>query len=106
MCSPIGTAKLNGLDSEARLRDIIGRIADHTINRIAEFPPRTGSPPRRLPMRPERPDTERLLRTSVRFRATDIRAPRAPAGVSVLRFIEFTLKTPAYDSYWKHIHDG
>jgi transposase len=35
----IETAKLNGLDPEAYLRDIIGRIADHPINRIAELLP-------------------------------------------------------------------
>jgi len=35
----IETAKLNGLDPEAWLRDILGRIADHHINRIAELLP-------------------------------------------------------------------
>ena len=30
----IETAKLNGLDPEAYLREVIGRIADHPINRI------------------------------------------------------------------------
>ena len=35
----IETAKLNGLDPEAYLRDILGRIADHHINRIAELLP-------------------------------------------------------------------
>jgi transposase len=39
MYSLIETAKLNGLDSEAYLRDIIGRIADHPINRVAELLP-------------------------------------------------------------------
>ena len=33
----IETAKLNGLDPEAYLREVIGRIADHPINRIAEL---------------------------------------------------------------------
>lgn len=35
----IETAKLNGLDPEAYLRDIIGSIADHPINRISELLP-------------------------------------------------------------------
>jgi transposase len=30
---------MNGLDPEAYLRDIIARIADHPINRIAELLP-------------------------------------------------------------------
>jgi transposase len=35
----VETAKLNGLDPEAYLRDILGRIPDHPINRIAELLP-------------------------------------------------------------------
>ncbi len=35
----IETAKLNGRDPEAYLRDVLGRIADHHINRIGELLP-------------------------------------------------------------------
>ncbi len=35
----IETAKLNGLDPDAYLREVIGRLADHPINRITELPP-------------------------------------------------------------------
>jgi transposase len=37
--SLVETAKLNGFDPEAYLRDVLSRIADHPINRVNDLLP-------------------------------------------------------------------
>ena len=43
--SLIETAKLNGLDPEAYLRDVLRRIADHPASRLADLLPWRWTPP-------------------------------------------------------------
>ncbi len=47
--SLIGTAKLNGLDPESYLRDVLSRLPDHPINRIEELLPWNVVPPATVP---------------------------------------------------------
>jgi hypothetical protein len=44
MYTLIETARLNRVDPEAWLDDVIGRIADHPINRVDELLPWNWSP--------------------------------------------------------------
>lgn len=43
----IGTAKLNGVDPEAYRRDVLSRIADHPVSRIAQL--LAGTSPQLIP---------------------------------------------------------
>ena len=47
--SLIETAKLNGIDPEAWLRDVLSRIADHPINKVQELLPWSSSPEKITP---------------------------------------------------------
>jgi transposase len=49
MYTIIETAKMNGLDPEAYLADVIARIADHPVNQINELLPWNWRPSRARP---------------------------------------------------------
>jgi transposase len=49
--SLLGTAKLNGIDPESYLRNVLSRIADHPIKRIEELLPWNVAASLKLPIR-------------------------------------------------------
>jgi transposase len=49
MYSLIGTAKLNGVDPQAWLADVLARIADHPAHHLADLLPWNWRPSRPLP---------------------------------------------------------
>jgi hypothetical protein len=42
-CTLIETAKLNGVDPQARLTDVLGRIAEHKVTKLYELWKRLGN---------------------------------------------------------------
>ena len=53
MYTLIGTAKLNDIDPQAWLADVLERIADHPIQRLPSFCPGTGAARSRSPAPPD-----------------------------------------------------
>ena len=49
--SLVGSAKLNGIDPESYLRDVLSRISDHPIKRIEELLPWNVAASLKLPKR-------------------------------------------------------
>ncbi len=72
----IESAKLNGLDSEAYLRDVLTRIADHPAKRLADLLPGTGRRPRPSLTLPDRKARRRALTRSPPPCAAKAYAPR------------------------------
>jgi hypothetical protein len=66
--SLVETAKLNGLDPEACLRDILAHIADHPINRIDALLPWNWAP---APHRPIEPRVDHRTLTKHRHKPAD-----------------------------------